>query len=418
MQAAMPTLRHLLLLTFLSTLCQALSITDAVAQLPQCGLQCIVQGVTTSPCNDLTNSDCLCKDTSLYNQAQTCVLTNCTGPDALSMESPGRVVPEASEVEQTYAPRHERPACAALAVLCLRLYGRWHTLRTFGNDDWAALVVLVFYFGETVYVLLLGLTKISMLLFFLRVFPPPNFRRLTYITIGLLALSTATLCMAQILQCIPVDKVWLGWQEPGFLVNGGSSRCINVNRLTYASAGVSILFDVIILLLPLPIIIRLDATRRLRAEIVVMLSVGVLVLITSCIRMRYIAVFADSTNPTWDATDAILWSGIEISVAVICISLPAIRVLFRSFCRANTAESSPFRSPRITRRSRRFSIKSDAGAGSEQPRRKKETRPESSSSTGNRDLRVRVEDLRAEFGDDIALEMTSGPHAKAIDRIV
>ncbi|KAH8842415.1 hypothetical protein MCOR31_002563 [Pyricularia oryzae] len=83
MQAAMPTLRHLLLLTFLSTLCQALSITDAVAQLPQCGLQCIVQGVTTSPCNDLTNSDCLCKDTSLYNQAQTCVLTNCTGPDAL-----------------------------------------------------------------------------------------------------------------------------------------------------------------------------------------------------------------------------------------------------------------------------------------------------------------------------------------------
>ncbi|KAI7927806.1 hypothetical protein M0657_002363 [Pyricularia oryzae] len=406
MQAAMPTLRHLLLLTFLSTLCQALSITDAVAQLPQCGLQCIVQGVTTSPCNDLTNSDCLCKDTSLYNQAQTCVLTNCTGPDALKT---GRVQAELCQrplrLNKLMLLAMNALHALALAVLCLRLYGRWHTLRTFGNDDWAALVVLVFYFGETVYVLLLGLTKISMLLFFLRVFPPPNFRRLTYITIGLLALSTATLCMAQILQCIPVDKVWLGWQEPGFLVNGGSSRCINVNRLTYASAGVSILFDVIILLLPLPIIIRLDATRRLRAEIVVMLSVGVLVLITSCIRMRYIAVFADSTNPTWDATDAIL-------------CLPAIRVLFRSFCRANTAESSPFRSPRITRRSRRFSIKSDAGAGSEQPRRKKETRPESSSSTGNRDLRVRVEDLRAEFGDDIALEMTSGPHAKAIDRIV
>ncbi|EHA56823.1 hypothetical protein MGG_06724 [Pyricularia oryzae 70-15] len=350
-----------------------------------------IQGVTTSPCNDLTNSDCLCKDTSLYNQAQTCVLTNCTGPDALRRVQ-AELCQRPLRLNKLMLLAMNALHALALAVLCLRLYGRWHTLRTFGNDDWAALVVLVFYFGETVYVLLLGLTKISMLLFFLRVFPPPNFRRLTYITIGLLALSTATLCMAQILQCIPVDKVWLGWQEPGFLVNGGSSRCINVNRLTYASAGVSILFDVIILLLPLPIIIRLDATRRLRAEIVVMLSVGVLVLITSCIRMRYIAVFADSTNPTWDATDAILW--------------------------ANTAESSPFRSPRITRRSRRFSIKSDAGAGSEQPRRKKETRPESSSSTGNRDLRVRVEDLRAEFGDDIALEMTSGPHAKAIDRIV
>ncbi|TLD24824.1 hypothetical protein PspLS_05989 [Pyricularia sp. CBS 133598] len=358
MKASIPTLLHLLLLTFLSTLCQAISITDAVAQLPQCGLQCIVQGVTTSPCHDLTNANCLCQDTTLYNQAQT------------------------------------------------RTCGFWTHSRWF------------FYFGETVYVLLLGLTKISMLLFFLRVFPPANFRRYTYITVGLLSLSTAVLCMAQLLQCIPVDKAWLGWQEPGFLVNGGSSSCINVNSLTYASAAASIFFDVVILLLPLPIIIRLDATRRLRAEIVVMLSVGVLVLITSCIRMRYIAVFADSTNPTWDATDAILWSGIEISVAVICISLPAIRVLFRSFCRAGTAESSPFRSPRITRRSRRFSIKSDGGPVPEHPRHKKETRQESSSSTGNRELRVRVEDLRAEFGDDIALEMTSGPHARAIDRVV
>lgn len=260
--------------------------------------------------------------------------------------------------------------------------------------------------------MLLGLSKISMLFFFLRVFPSPNFRRLAYITIGLLSLSTTALGMAQILQCIPVNKAWYGWQEPGFLVNGGSSSCINLNTLTYASAGASIIFDVVILLLPLPIIIRLDATRRLRAEIAIMLSVGVLVLITSCIRMRYIAVFADSTNPTWDATDAILWSGIEISVAVICISLPAIRALFRSFFRARTAESSLFR------RSRRFSINSDAGVVPDQPQHKKETRLESSSTTGNQDMRARVEDLRAEFGDDIALEMTSGPHARAIDRIV
>ncbi|TLS25953.1 hypothetical protein PpBr36_07214 [Pyricularia pennisetigena] len=465
MKASRPAF-HLLLLTLLSTFCQAISITDVVAQLPPCGLQCIAQGVSSSPCHDLTNANCLCQDTDLYNRAQTCVLTNCTGPDALKT---GRLQAELCKrpLRLRKVELHALNALhgLALAVIFLRLYGRWYALRTFGNDDWVALVILlapnidseqqplfivqifignyvghmafgidiwwvdtdtltdalrVFYFGETVYVLLLGLTKISILFFFLRVFPPPNFRRLTYITIGFLSLSTAALDMAQILQCNPVDKAWYGWQEPGFLVNGGSSSCISVNALTYASAGVSIFFDVVILLLPLPIILGLDATRRLRAEIVVMLSVGVLVLITSCVRMRYIALFADSTNPTWDATDAILWSGIEISVAVICISLPAIRVLLRSFCRTGTPESSPFRSPPMTRRSRRFSIKSDAGAVPEQqPRRKKETKQESSSSsTGNRDLRVRVEDLRAEFGDDIALEMTSGPHARAIDRIV
>lgn len=103
--------------------------------------------------------------------------------------------------------------------------------------------------------------------------------------------------------------------------------CLDVNTLAYSAASFSIAQDLVILILPLPLLMQLNTGKKNKAGIVLMFSLGVFVLITSCVRLRYIAKFGQTTNPSWDLADPLIWSGIEVSVSIIVACLPAIRVL-------------------------------------------------------------------------------------------
>lgn len=138
----------------------------------------------------------------------------------------------------------------------------------------------------------------------------------------LVSLSTFIMTFIQIFQCVPISYNWEGWKG-----NFGPHQCIDLNALALTSAGFSIVQDVVILVLPLPTLLTLQLSWRTKAGIIFMLSLGVFILITSCIRLRYIIRFATSSNPTWDYVDAVIWSGTEISVSMIVVSLPAIRLL-------------------------------------------------------------------------------------------
>jgi len=45
------------------------------------------------------------------------------------------------------------------------------------------------------------------------------------------------------------------------------------------------------------------------------------------VRLWTILSFGDSVNPTWDYTNVVIWTGLEVAVSIIVTSLPAIRVL-------------------------------------------------------------------------------------------
>lgn len=126
----------------------------------------------------------------------------------------------------------------------------------------------------------------------------------------------------QIFQCVPISYSWEGWKG-----TDGPHSCVDINTLAFTAAGFSIAQDVVILVLPLPLLARLRVSWRSKAEVMVMFSLGIFIVITSCIRLRSIVYFAPSSNPTWDYTDALIWTGLEAAVSLIVVSLPAIRVL-------------------------------------------------------------------------------------------
>jgi hypothetical protein len=180
----------------------------------------------------------------------------------------------------------------------------------------------LFYIDETFYLVILALTKISILYFYLRIFPTRGFRIAAYIIMGWVAISHLIFVFMQVFQCTPINYVWEGWTG-----EFGPHRCVDVNTLSYIAAGFNIAQDAVLIVLPLPLLLGLNANRRTKAGIILMFSLGIFVMITSCIRLRYLLLFAKSKNPTWDYSDALIWTGAEVAVSIIVTSMPAIRVL-------------------------------------------------------------------------------------------
>lgn len=132
-----------------------------------------------------------------------------------------------------------------------------------------------------------------MLCFFLRIFPDRWFQRTVKAFMVFVGLSAFALVTLQIFQCIPFEFNWEGWK--GTM----QAKCLDVNRLTYAAASIAIAQDFIIILLPLPQLMKLRLGWRKQTGIILMFSLGALVFLTACIRLRSLVVFAKSTNPTW-----------------------------------------------------------------------------------------------------------------------
>ncbi|KAF6802900.1 CFEM domain-containing protein [Colletotrichum sojae] len=352
------------------------SLIDFAAQLPQCGLSCILEKVPQSVCQTVSNDTCICTDKTLENVVELCLLDRCTRLETLKV---ARIQADACQ-----KPVRERKVdiLAPMAIqitgflaVPLRLYTRWTTMHRFATDDWimlvcgllfAVFVVLgqvagaiafgediwmvsadeltlglkvgirlrtsratdsdnerqIFFIDESFYLVCLGLTKISVLFFYLRIFPNKTFRRATYWTMGYIILTTTVLLFMQIFQCIPFEFNWVGWKG-----DFGPHQCLNINTLAFVAGGLSISHDVIILILPLPLLIRLNMSWRKKSGIAFMFSLGIFILITSCVRLQYIVNFTRSLNPTWDFTDPLVWSGVEVSVSMIVVCLPALRTL-------------------------------------------------------------------------------------------
>lgn len=79
-----------------------------------------------------------------------------------------------------------------------------------------------------------------------------------------------------------------------------------------ALAAISIFFDVVILILPIPIVVRLPISNRKRLGLVGMFCLGVFTTICSIMRLVQIT----SILATGDQSGLVFWATIELNVGV------------------------------------------------------------------------------------------------------
>ncbi|KAK8054479.1 hypothetical protein PG994_009546 [Apiospora phragmitis] len=354
----------LILVTLIFSLCQA-SLIEYTAEIPKCGLTCLRQAIPASVCHTFTNETCICTDPDLLEAVTECASKQCT---ILDQPKFAKVQEQACNKPQRRRSMVDEVVYVVIDVITLiciiiRIVVRYQMTSTMELDDWVVLamvpvwaaflglghyirivamgrdiwdvdpqtvtrVLRATFIDELLYTLTLSLSRIAVVMFLLRVFDLARFRAIAWAVIGWIVLYAAAVLAATIFQCVPVEYNWLGWTGQ---YSRSSYKCIDVNALSFAAAGIGIAQDLAILVLPLPIIVNLNMALRKRVHTLVMFSLGLLVVVTSAVRLRHLVRFETSDNPTWDNVDAIMWTHAEVSASVIVVCLPTVRAALASF---------------------------------------------------------------------------------------
>jgi hypothetical protein len=102
-----------------------------------------------------------------------------------------------------------------------------------------------FYILEPMYFVQMGLVKMAILAFFLRIFETSGLEPLLWATVAFNAANTVAFVFAAIFQCAPISYYWYRWQGTF------EGSCNNINALAWANAAISIALDLWMLGLPL-----------------------------------------------------------------------------------------------------------------------------------------------------------------------
>lgn len=123
---------------------------------------------------------------------------------------------------------------------------------------------------EFMYLSSLPLVKISILLFYLRIFPEKRFRYMVYGGIFLCFGYMVAFVSVSIWQCIPISGAWTNWDGTF------TGHCNNINLQGWTSAAFNIILDLIVIILPLPELWKMKMSIQKKIGIMLMFSVGFL----------------------------------------------------------------------------------------------------------------------------------------------
>ncbi|KAF2116474.1 hypothetical protein BDV96DRAFT_543909 [Lophiotrema nucula] len=174
-----------------------------------------------------------------------------------------------------------------------------------------------FWASVWVYYLALSFTKISILVQYLRIFPTPRFRAVCCVVLSFVVGFGIWNFFGSIFLCTPVQFFWNKSLKKG--------TCLNQFVVWFVNAGVNIAQDVIILILPMPLLHRLNVPRAQKRALIIIFSLGGFVCLVSIIRLSSLVRISNSKDPTFDNPPAATFSAVEVNVGIICACLPSIR---------------------------------------------------------------------------------------------
>jgi hypothetical protein len=182
------------------------------------------------------------------------------------------------------------------------------------------------------YKISLQATKVSLLLFYMRIFHHIAwFKKISLSLIAFLVIYLIATTVTSIVQCTPVELAW----DP----SGDSSRCIDLPKFFIFNGVVALLTDLLVLVLPLPLVWGLQLPFSQKLALIPVFGIGLAIVVVSALRLKYL-ITAPALDKTYDL-EITLWTIIEYNLALVCASLPSVRVLlarmFPRFLRGSSA---------------------------------------------------------------------------------
>ncbi|RDW60455.1 CFEM domain-containing protein [Aspergillus mulundensis] len=324
---------------------------------PTCALTCLISAIGNSTCS-FTDLDCVCGDAQLNAQSTACVLGSCSVMESLTAKNMTYTLCQYPYSDDT----HVFPVTnivgivVAIVSVAMRLTSRamdkrlgWDDLLIFvallfaaaisgigiklkdtglGKDIWAVpfddirKTLKLFFIEEELYGACIAIVKCSMLMLYLRLFPNRGLRIAVYITLTVTIMWGLGAVFVLLGSCQPISHYWNEWDGEH------EGKCISQNDILLAHSIINILLDVVITIMPLPIVVKLHMPLGKRLGVMLMFGVGIVVTIISIMRLVKTVGFNSTQNPTKDFVPVGIWSLLEFDVAIMCACMPAIRTLF------------------------------------------------------------------------------------------
>ncbi|KAL2863974.1 uncharacterized protein BJX67DRAFT_229130 [Aspergillus lucknowensis] len=158
--------------------------------------------------------------------------------------------------------------------------------------------------------------KISILLFYDRIFRTPKFRILTYVVGAIVLAHGIGVLFAAIFQCSPVQFAW------DKNIPGGS--CFDQQAFYRYVSPPNILTDLLILIMPLPFVWKLHTRLTQKLALTFVFILGGLGIVTSVLRMTIFFRQNALTDPTWVSVELGIWTVVEGAIIIIAACLPPI----------------------------------------------------------------------------------------------
>ncbi|KAI4607476.1 hypothetical protein J4E80_009589 [Alternaria sp. BMP 0032] len=144
-------------------------------------------------------------------------------------------------------------------------YGMGRHIKTISEDHMVKFLRRqTFWSSLIVYYLSLGLTKGSMLLQYRRIFPTKKFQIANWLTMAVVVAYTIWTVFSSIFTCTPVRAFW----------THEKSTCLNQFAVWFTNAAINILTDFAIILLPIPVIQKLNLGKRQKIGLISIFAVG------------------------------------------------------------------------------------------------------------------------------------------------
>ena len=123
------------------------------------------------------------------------------------------------------------------------------------------------YIAWSTYIIVMGMLKCSLVLFYLDIFPTRRVRVMGYLVLGLIIVNTLVILFLTIFNCWPVNAFW---------DRDLKGRCLDINAIAFANSASSIAHDVILFIFPMFCIRNLKMESYRKLAVGLMFAIGTL----------------------------------------------------------------------------------------------------------------------------------------------
>ncbi|KAF4633613.1 hypothetical protein G7Y89_g4507 [Cudoniella acicularis] len=201
-----------------------------------------------------------------------------------------------------------------LTILCIK-HGLGKHIEVVAKADVATFLELL-YFEQIFYILSPPMIKFSLLFLYKRIFLSKRFLVVVHTLMAIVGVWTLIMLFMGIFNCYPISAFWTS-----------EGKCFDFRNFAIGYAVVNITTDMIIWVLPVPMVWKLQLPMGQKVGLTLIFVLGLFDCAAATTRLITSMLSLDSKDPTFDFQPGFIWSIIEPSVGIMCACLPTVRVI-------------------------------------------------------------------------------------------